>query len=212
MSVDPCEVEDLTKYNFYDINLEDDGVLTANLEGDGVVVGVLPMPADAEDPDEVIVVKKIVIWALDESGIWHMQTVTDASLPRQQSYFWMFSMFPFDETTENTEAYRDEFKESLAKVIMFEQAQISDTATEFTGAGGQMHNWPKAEVKFKKAQLFPLNIFFKLVNDVTNVAADSFALDISVWNLRIYYIKKKMRLGIFGRLMAVIRKTLSVAS
>jgi hypothetical protein len=221
------EIPDLEYWDYYDINLGDDGVLSGDLTEATPTNILLPFPADAEDPDEEIEVKAIRVLHGDGNNGFapvHFQLADEhAAAPADIDNmpggfgYWAFGFFDFDETTEASEAHRDELFEAVwtqpfGSVNQYIYGDETADISTFGANQGQTYGTDVMVIFNKKdprrGQIFPLNIAFKIMAVIGNYTFNIF-LEKEDWWIRIWYRVRKRRGGILARILALQRQTLS---
>lgn len=203
------EIENLSQYDFYDLNMEDDIQEAATeLTEDVAQNWVLPYPADAEDPDEALLIGCIEKWLGDEAILFNNNyglgvTTSANSSPLVEAMQSHLGFFEFDEVDETTAAYRDELKEALLHVIETHEVTWEDTTNNNGSVGISNLGW---KARFKRPMTFPLNPALKTFY---TGADDAVLSNPANYNLRIYYRVVRQPMEFLGRILALMRQELS---
>lgn len=188
------------RWDWYDLNFADDvQEATTNLT-DGVPQNwILPYPADAEDPNEAILVKAIRVH-VNMKGLSALKNVgTD---PLTELFRIAFHFFEPDEVDETTEAHRDEEKEAIDWLDFINTWEWEDETNNNGGSG--IYEVDKSLI-FEQPVVFPLNIACKtLIVD----GGDCFESP-EHFHIRVHYRVVKNPLGFLGRILALMRQELS---
>jgi len=204
-----------SRWDFYDINWTDDGSFGALASGTPTNE-LIPYPYEADDPDEAISVKAMELYASHNAYLGMLGTGDLVGEHVEQSLFF----FKPEETDESTEAYRDEMKQSIARMGIGYQNWNDDTTN---GPGSPMTPTgfrPGAEGMFrdvvllKEAQIFPLNMACKNFRVLQGAAEDDNYVDASNnpdhLNNRFAYRVVRNPMGALGRILALINQSLAL--
>jgi len=195
---------DYSKFDFYDCNVADDiKGATTNFTDGTPDNDVIPYPADAEDPDEAILVSDFEIWIGDDALADLLIQDADGD-PANEVAAISIGLFEFDETDETTEAYRDELKQALARFVFHNYQAELDIDPGYS-------HLPHAEtckrVTFPKPQVFPLNPSIKTF--ITGDNGPDLFLSPENWYVKTAYRVVRNPLGELGRLLQLMRQELS---
>lgn len=200
----PTNILNHEEWDYYDINLGLDMGVVLGSASNGVSItnDIIPYPRDLEEPDEFIEVKRIEAFYVGK------MTNPTNSQQRYQRLDILIGLFEFNQTDNGGGDYGttdlDELKEAIARLSL--EAYQPANSTNFAGQWElKFHDY----IDFEKPFLFPLNPSVKLIHRVTDSSFSLFGAEEDGIFLRIWYRKKKQRLGLFGRILALFRQEIS---
>ena len=208
------EIEDIAIYDYYDVNMEDD-IQEASTDLTELVAQnwTIPYPADADDPNEAILVKEIEIYPTDEMLATVAESIYNSTNSNTGIEFLnnYFGFFTFDEVDETLGVYRDEVKEAIARAMLSHVVPSHDTdlATGSIRNVSTIQTELEALIKFKRPVIFPLNMSLKTF--VVQDGTDGLVLDDvdGGFNYKFRYRIVRQPLDFLGRILALMRQELT---